>query len=342
MSNLLVDVTTIEQLLPHTNADSLEIAVIKGWQVVVAKGKHQVGEKMVYFPPDTVLPVEVSDRFGVTKYLSNGRIRCAKLCGEPSFGLAVTPDDLTWKVGTEVSAHYGATKYEPPLRPTAGDALPPHPLFPKYTEIENMRSYPDIFEQGEPVMLSEKIHGTSCRIGMVEGEWMAGSMEVRRAQPEREEAYRGNLYWFPYTIEPIYSLINALQAAGHRQIILYGEVYGPKVQTLHYGLSKDTLGFRAFDLLIDGKYCDWLDFLLLCSTRGVETVPHIATIPYTIDAIRAYSSGHTLLMKEGAHIREGLVVRPCRERTDMKVGRVILKYLSDDYLFGKNSDYKDV
>jgi hypothetical protein len=31
------------------------------------KGRHQAGEKIVYFPPDAVLPQELSDRFGVTQ-----------------------------------------------------------------------------------------------------------------------------------------------------------------------------------------------------------------------------------------------------------------------------------
>jgi hypothetical protein len=38
-----------------------------------------------------------------------------------------------------------------------------------------------------------------------------------------------------------------------------------------------------------------------------------------------------------------VVVRPAVERTDPKVGRVILKYLSEEYLFAKGvSDTHDV
>ena len=40
-----------------------------------------------------------------------------------------------------------------------------------------------------------------------------------------------------------------------------------------------------------------------------------------------------------AHIREGLVVRPLQERTDPKIGRVLLKYVSDSYLFGEKTDH---
>jgi hypothetical protein len=39
----------------------------------------------------------------------------------------------------------------------------------------------------------------------------------------------------------------------------------------------------------------------------------------------------------GGHIREGVVVKPTIERTDPKIGRVVLKYLNDDYLLQKES-----
>jgi RNA ligase (TIGR02306 family) len=125
-----------------------------------------------------------------------------------------------------------------------------------------------------------------------------------------------------------------------RQVILFGEIYGSKIQSFHYGL-KGVLGYRAFDLLIDGKYMDWPDFRELCALFGVETVPAVATIPFELEVVKSLSEGKTLLMDQEAHIREGLVVRPIRERTNPKTGRVILKYVSDSYLFGEKSDFTD-
>jgi len=338
MSSLIVPVATIEAIRPHTNADSLELAQVLGWQVVVRKGEYRVGQKIVYFPIDTILPLDVSERFGVTKYLSRQRIRCAKLRGEPSFGLVVIPD-RDWPVGENVAEYYGAKKYEPPVRPTAGDAEREHSLFVAYTEIENMRNFPTIFEAGESVMISEKIHGTNTRVGCIESELMAGSMRLRRRRPA-DDRFAGSIYWFPFTLEPVRKLVEELGRA-HRQVILFGEVYGSKIQSFHYGLL-GTLGFRAFDLLLDGHYMDWPDFLTLCSRYSVETVPVLATIPFDLDEIRRYSEGKTQLIAKDAHIREGVVVRPLRERTDPRVGRVILKYVSDSYLFGEKSDYTDV
>ncbi|MFL5734625.1 MAG: RNA ligase (ATP) [Chloroflexia bacterium] len=341
MSSLVVPVTTISKVRTHPNADALDIAEVLGWQVVVPRGRFSEGDKVVYFPPDSVLPLKVSERFGVTKYLSKGRVRSAKLRGEPSFGLAVDPDDLAWLVGENVAKHYGATKYEPPLRPSAGDAAPNHPLFWAYTDIENMRNFPNLLQEGEEVVITEKVYGTNCRIGVVEGEVMAGSKGLRRKPPPdgRQEA---SLYWFPYTLEPVRNLLNHLsEEQGHRQVILFGEVYGSKVQSFTYGLQ-GTLGFRAFDLLVDGKYLNWHEFKRLCEQYEVPIVPTVAEGPFSLDRVRPLSNGDTLVPgASGSNIREGVVVKPQSERTDPTVGRVILKYLSDEYLFGEKTDYAE-
>ncbi len=103
-----------------------------------------------------------------------------------------------------------------------------------------------------------------------------------------------------------------------------------------------SLGFRAFDLLIDGKYADVSEFEKLCDQFGVERVPRAFAGEFKLEKIRALSDGPSLV--SGAHnIREGVVVKPRVERTDPKIGRVILKYVGDTYLFGDSiSDTQDV
>jgi RNA ligase (TIGR02306 family) len=202
-----------------------------------------------------------------------------------------------------------------------------------------MRNFPAVFDIGENVILSEKIHGTNARVGLIEGELMAGSKGLRRKRPE-EDRFASNTYWFPLSLEPVRALLEE-QGREHRQVILFGEVYGSKIQSFHYGLHGG-VGFRAFDLLLDGHYMDWPRFLDLCARHGVETVPVLASIPFDLTEIKHFSEGKTQLMQRDAHIREGVVVRPERERHDPRLGRVILKYVSDSYLFGEKSDYTDV
>lgn len=65
-------------------------------------------------------------------------------------------------------------------------------------------------------------------------------------------------------------------------------------------------------------------------------------MPFDLDTVRQYSEGRAQPMERDAHIREGVVVRPLHECHDPRMGRVILKYASDSYLFGEKSDYTDV
>lgn len=328
MSSLIVPIAEIDAIKAHPNADRLEIAVIKGWQVIVGKGTYQPGDSVVYVPPDAVVPVEWSDRWDVTKYLSKGRVRCAKLRGEPSFGFTVSTDHLPFPlpVGENVADFFGITKYEPPFKPSTEDAAPEHPLFSKYTDIENLRHFPDVLQAGEEVVATEKIHGGNVRIGAIDGEIMAGSHRLRRKRPDD---LASSLYWFPLTLPGVESLLTAL-GADHKQVILYGEVYG-RVQSLHYGIENG-VAFRAFDLLVDGKYLDWDTLVALCGHHGVPTVPVVYQGPFSLDQVKADSEGKTLV--GGTHYREGVVVHPVIERHDERVGRVILKYVSDTYLLG--------
>jgi len=338
MAALVVEVCRIDRVLAHPNADRLELAQIKGWQCVVPRGRYQAGSLVTYIPVDAVLPAPLAERLGIAKYLTNGRVRCARLRGEPSYGVLVDVEDPSWTEGTDVRAHYGIEKYVPPLRVSAGDAETPHPLFASYTDIENLRNFTGIFEPGEEVSVTEKIHGTNCRVGLVEGEWMAGSMEVRRKRPPPEETARST-YWFPTTLDPVRALVQEL-AAGRHQAILYGEVYGAKIQSLSYGKANE-LGFAAFDALADGRFLDVDELAALCARHGVPKVPEVFRGPFSLEAIRAASGGRTTFAAD--HIREGVVVRPVHERTHPAIGRVILKYLGDDYLLAKGiSDTNDV
>jgi len=338
MSELVVEVCAISDIKPHPGADRLDIAQVKGWQIIIKKGEFIPGQLVIYFPPDTILPKTWTDQWGVSNYCSEKpegmRIRQAKLRGEPSFGLVIPVPDPTWDVGKDVASHYSAQKYEPPILGQQGDvAGKEHPLFNKYTDIENLQNFPDVFQGGEEVVATEKIHGTCVRLSCIEGEVMAGSKKLPRKKPETEEDMKRNFYWMPYSIPSVKHLIDVL-GQQHKVVILYGETYG-KVQNLTYGIPKQ-LAFRAFDLYIDGKFLNWEEFAKTCDEFGVTIAPIIYRGPYDLETIKRVSDGKTLI--GGDHIREGVVVKPVIERTHPKVGRVIFKRKGDSYMLGKFSE----
>ena len=104
---------------------------------------------------------------------------------------------------------------------------------------------------------------------------------------------------------------------------------------------RSELGFTAFDLLVDGRYLDWPALQEELTRFQVPSVPKLYEGPLRLDVVRQHSAGKTTYADE--HIREGVVIRPLRERTDPRIGRVVLKYLADAYLLDeKRSDATEV
>jgi RNA ligase (TIGR02306 family) len=84
----------ISQINPHPNADAIELATVRGWQVVVKRGDFKPGDLAVYFEIDSFLPVREEFEFlrkscfRSHPELGDGfRLRTIKLRGELSQGL---------------------------------------------------------------------------------------------------------------------------------------------------------------------------------------------------------------------------------------------------------------
>lgn len=383
MSDLVVEVVKIESVSDHENADRLEVAVVGGWQVVVGKGNHRAGDLAIYVPPDAVVPKETAEKWGVVEYLGKGgRVKQIRLRGEASFGF-LAPLDGEEKAGQDVASKYGITKYEPPIRgggnkPRQGEARAELAGFPRYTNIQNLRHNVNVFEEGETVFIQEKIHGTNCRVGVVNGVKMAGSRQLRRDNPgytwleklkiavmtifqasnkwkivkrlirrawrfrkaDRRRGQDAGVYWMPWNSVALCNMMNRLVASSARSVVVYGEVYGPSIQgeAMHYGKKDRDVGFAVFDIKVDGKYFDPLHMMAVCQMFGVETCPILGVAEFNMDVIKAAASGKSMV--PGAnHIREGVVVRPMEDSHDPKIGRKILKYVSDEYLLGNYDDY---
>ncbi len=352
-STLTVPVVQLEHIRAHPNADKLELCNVLGYQMVIPKGSYQTGDVVVYFPADTLIPDNWAEEFGVKKFLrgkDNDRVGKIKLRGEPSFGLVTPlPGGVDWQIGDNVADYYEAKKYEPPIRATAGDAAAHHseidPFISRYTDIENGRIHVDIFDAGEEVVVTEKIHGTNCKLGYVKEHLFASSMGLRRKRPLVDEdpapldhlAIRSNTYWFPWSMASVKTLLDALHQE-HQVVTLYGEVFGGSIQTLNYGIPKGQgLGFQAFDLAVDGNYLSWDDFKTICDEYGVPTAPVLHRGAFDMATIKDLADGNSVL--EGAeHIREGIVVKPVVERIHPKIGRVVLKYIGTEYELSKHKD----
>lgn len=338
-SSLIVEVCEIKNINEHPEADALEIAIVKGWECVVKKGQYKIGDIIIYIPIDAILPEDLADRFNVRNYLrgkEKNRVGCIKLRGQMSYGLLINNEE-NWDLGTDVAEHYGITKYCPPVRPISGDADKNDPLFEKFTDIENIKNFPEMFVEGEQIIVTEKIDGSNVRIALTvsldsDGNFIvekkAGSHGLKRKNPSliknsdidspvdpselskvKDEDIINNTYWFPWSLTSIKSLMSDMEKMLKKDIInnnksfssviLYGEIYG-KIRGGHKSLHygvPDTLNFIAFAFKKDGKYYDWKKFNEICNDYGIPRVPLVFMGEYKWEEVSKLASGDSLLAK---------------------------------------------
>lgn len=328
MSSLIVEVCKINNIEPHPNADRLEIATVKGWNCVIPKYRFKKEDLIIYIPIDSVLPLELSDRMNVTQYLHNGRVKAIKLRKIPSYGLveptSILPDNIVPEEGMDVAGILNITKWEPsPYIIQCGEKQNYDPDFAKYVDIENMRNYPNVFQDTDFVSITEKIHGTNARFGWINDKWQVGSHNCNLRENEN------NLYWQASKLYPLKEILKPGQ-------MLFGEIYGlmgkngKKIQALAYG--KDNINIAFFDLIDNYKYVDVDEFESFCQSNNLPIVPELCR-GYWSNKLIELANGQSEI--NGAnHIKEGIVIKSIRETNDYRIGRKILKYISDDYLCG--------
>ena len=105
MEETLVNLFEVVELHPILGADAIELAVVGGWQCVVAKGSMKPGQLVTYISPDSMLSKEVMEEyFPNLKLLTNSegwtRIKTIRLRGQISQGL-VHPNAKLFEVLSE-------------------------------------------------------------------------------------------------------------------------------------------------------------------------------------------------------------------------------------------------
>ncbi|MEU9177316.1 RNA ligase (ATP) [Streptomyces sp. NPDC048550] len=352
MSTLRV---TAEELTvhEHPNADALELAQVGLYRAVVAKGAYRSGEFAVYIPEQAVLPAELIAELGLTGRLAGGsadRVKAVRLRGELSQGLVCRPRALAdvdlaqaAEEGTDFAELLGITKWAPPVPTTMNGEVEAAPDLLPWVDIENLQRYPHLFEPGEPVVLTEKLHGTACLLTYVaDGERVLVSSKGFGSKGLALKEEDRNLYWRAVRGHGVPQVAAKLAARlGATRIGVFGEVYGAGVQDLGYGTDARTAatgpGYAVFDVSaeIDGQV-RWLDPHELLPDGELPLVPRLFEGPYELDAVLELAGGRETVSGRAVHLREGVVIRPVTERHSPVVGgRAIAKAVSPAYLTRK-------
>lgn len=352
MSTLLVEVVRIGEIRKHPNADTLSMVTVKGWNCIIKDGQFQTGDLALYVPIDSVLPDAMVEEHKL-EYLKNGaRVRTVKLRGTLSQGLLLAlPAGHRFKEGQQVAEAFGITKWEPPApsyqgTPNMAKATKnrPNPNFTRYCDPENIKNYPSVFKDGDEVVISEKIHGTNARFGNIPRNWGSGFWarlkrfffgrwlgEYEFAVGSRNvhllgdnpQFYEGNIY---HQIAKRYNLAKIVPQG----CTLYGEIYGDKIQDLAYGLTDGKIDAVFFDMKRGDKYVPWVEFAEFCIVQELPVVPVLYFGPYRDGLIAEHTDGKSMMAPK--QIREGCVIKTAFEENNLRIGRKILKSVSEAYL----------
>lgn len=280
MERKLATIEIIKDIKPIDGADSIEVATIRNWKVVVKKNEFNIGDLCVYCEIDSILPKRPEFAF-LEKV--NYRIKTIKLRGQISQGICFPfdilknyylPDNIKFGtkedlIGMDVTDIIGVTKYEPkiPIQ-LAGEVKGNFPGFIPKTDEERIQNldWTDFYSEHAQKLfyVTEKLDGTSFTCYLYENNFGVCSRNLELKEDEN------NTYWKTARKNDIE---NKLKKLGLDGIALQGEIIGPSIQKNPYKLSDiDVYFFSAFDINTQ-RYLTNEQFFELIEKLELKSVP---------------------------------------------------------------------
>jgi RNA ligase (TIGR02306 family) len=334
----LASIRKIDAIKPIPNADSIELAIVGGWKVVVKKGEFSPGDLGIYIEIDSWVPHELAP------FLSKGepkiyngvpgeRLCTVKLRGQISQGLLLPVSVLGahGEEGDDVTKALGILKWEPPqksmggtMRETLGIPFPAEIPKTEQERVQNL-TIEDIRKHGEIYNTTEKLDGASCTFYLDRD----GGFHVcsRNMDLKRDE---NNLYW---RVAIDLDIERTMREQFLHTLAVQGEIIGPSVQENRY--KRDKLEFYAFDLydasgLGHYKNPAYFNRCMRLWFPNILTVPEDQEIKIAkyvvIEDLLRMAEGESKIAKVP---REGLVIRSIGDE------RFSFKVISNNYLLKK-------
>jgi RNA ligase (TIGR02306 family) len=356
MSTFTVTVKTIRAIEVHPNADTLEVAIVDGYRSIIRKGSLKPGDLIAYIPEAALLPDTVLETLGMKGSSmftgrDKNRVKAVRLRGVLSQGLCYPVTDPSWVEGQDVAEILGITKYMPTIPTNMRGYMWAIGLENAWNfDIENVKAHPDVLQEGENVVYTEKVHGTFTVIAHVPGSPLVVSSKGLFARGLAFSDVPENVFNLYVRVSKHWEMTERLAKAfdagafpKDTAVYILGETYG--CQDLKYGCSiqRDTeLGFRVFDIYVgqpnQGRYLNDAELDEALKVLSIPRVPILYRGPHSQDVMVQYTSGTETVSGKGLHIREGIVISPAKEREHFGLGRVKLKSVSEDYLLRKDKN----
>lgn len=342
------------ELIP--NSDSLEVATVLGWHVVVKKDEFKEGEIVVYFEVDSLLPqipeFKFLERYGVKSCNIDNKIymgyllKTRKIRGYISQGLIMPLSLLENKtedfnIGTDVSSLLNVIKYEISDRTLISgeieDIFPTY-LIPKTDEIR-LQTEPDLIQRYAyaSFCVTEKIDGCSAT-------YYIDKMHLKLKACSRNYIIKENINNVYWKVAKLFSLEEKLKKIKQEyglNVAIQGEIAGVGINKNPLKLTN--LQFYAFNLydMDKCKYLDYINFLKISESPfiNLQIVPVVYYDKYplkTIDEMIALADFNSFI-NEG-ELAEGLVwhslINNYKENPN---GKLSFKIINPNYLLKTNT-----
>lgn len=313
----LATIRKIAAIEPIEGADSIEVAVVDGWKVVVKKGEFQVDSLALYVEIDAWIPTELAPFLSRGKEpreyegIKGERLRTVKLRGQLSQGLLLPIPEDTIKgaghlvaEGLDVTDHFGILKWERPINAQlAGMARGNFPTVVPKTDQERIQNLTRSFAQYQldSWSITEKLDGSSCTFYLDdEGEFHVCS---RNLDLKEDDA---NSFW---KVARKFQIEDIMRRNFMLGMAIQGEMIGEGIQGNQY---KTQLDFYVYDMynVHTGQYILPLQLKAACKRLGLKHVPILAEATdikeQSVQSILDFAEGKSLL--NGSN-REGVVFK---------------------------------
>lgn len=320
----LATLERVTALTPIENADAIESATVRGWNVVVKKGEFAPGDLVIYFEIDSLLPLD-DERFAFLaprgeKTVDGVRghvLKTVRLRGTYSQGLvlpaALFPEVDECLDGITFAERLGISKYEEPVpAEMEGKAAGPFPrAFAPKTTLERVQNLTPVWDavHRHPFYATEKIDGTSTT-------YVNDGGTLRAAGRNWEYTDDGSVPWL---MAETYRILERLPEGWAVQ----GEIYGAGV-TARNRLKIDGKRFAAFNVTDNGKVVPRAEWPAALAEIGAPLLD--LELPDTVEAAVAQAEGLKSSITPGAsaegivwHSATGTGLQELGGRTGMKV-----------------------
>lgn len=164
---------------------------------------------------------------------------------------------------------------------------------------------------------TEKVDGTNCQICWDGHNIQINGRTERSVMPENLDKYFKETFLtseMEYVFEQIFE---------DKEVVIYGEGYGAKIQQGGGNYIPNAVSFIVFDILIDGIWLKRENVEDICKRLNLDIVPLV--FKGTIDEAKEYIASHPNSILSDKHEMEGIVIRPMVELYDRKGNLITCK-----------------